>query len=816
MEEKIRNLLQQMTLDEKVSMLAGADAWHTVAIPRLGIPAIKVTDGPNGARGTQSRGGPSSASFPVGSAMAATWNPALVRHIGEALAGEVRAKGAHILLAPTVNIHRSPLAGRNFECYSEDPYLAACMAVAYITGLQSQGVGACIKHFVGNDSEFERKSISSDVGVRALHEIYLTPFRIALREAQPWAVMSAYNKLNGTWCSENASLLRDVLKRDWGFDGIVISDWGGTYTPAAAANGLDLEMPGPAHWMGQHVYAALESGALSHEELDDSVCRLLRTVARAGAFDHPELQPERSVDRPEDRALIREAASEAIVLLKNDDRLLPLDTGAMRSIAVIGELAAVPSFQGGGSSHVPPHYIVSPLDAIRAQAGDDIAVDYAPGYTIRRTLPLIDPAWLAADDGTPGALTTRFYDGTTTEGEPVHTGLLTDPLKIWFGDDVPVPDPTSFSVRLSGWLAVPATGRYELGVTTSAPSQTWVGGRPLAGETAAAEHGTRDTRSTLYLEANQPVPLVVEFSWDDPEPWRMFRLAARPETTPPSTEEAVALAARSDVAVVFAGLNDEWESEGFDRPDMALPGGQAELIAAVARANPNTLVVLNVGSPIDMPWLDDVPAVLLAWYLGQETGHAIVDLLFGAVVPSGRLPTTFPRRLRDNPAYLNYPGENGHVLYGEGLFVGYRYYDQKRIEPLFPFGHGLSYTTFAYRDLALDAHKYRPGDEIHVRLDVENTGTRTGKEVVQIYVRDVESRLSRPEKELKAFAKVELEPGETRTVQLTLDRDALAYYDPARGGWLVEPGEFEVWAGGSAADIRLSARFTVVESEPAA
>ncbi|HER33850.1 MAG TPA: glycoside hydrolase family 3 protein, partial [Halothiobacillaceae bacterium] len=424
-----------MTLDEKISMLAGADAWHTVAIPRLGIPAIKVTDGPNGARGSESRGGPTAASFPVGVAMAATWNPDVVRRIGEALAGEVRSKGAHILLAPTVNIHRSPLAGRNFECYSEDPYLAARMAVAYITGLQSEGVGACIKHFVCNDSEFERKSMSSDVDMRALHEIYLTPFRIALREARPWAVMSAYNKVNGTWASENAFLLRDILKGEWGFDGIVISDWFGTYTPRAASEGLDLEMPGPARWMGEeHVRAALESGALSSEELDDGVRRILSTIARAGAFEHPALQPERSVNLPQDQALIREAAGEAIVLLKNRDNVLPLDLArdaapsGVHSIAVIGELAAVPSFQGGGSSHVPPHYVVSPLDAIRAHADDRITVDYAPGYTIRRTLPLIDAGWLAADDGTPGALTTRFYDGLTPQGEPVDTGQLDGPM----------------------------------------------------------------------------------------------------------------------------------------------------------------------------------------------------------------------------------------------------------------------------------------------------------------------------------------------------------------------------------------------------
>jgi beta-glucosidase len=810
MTDRIENLLSQLTLEEKVSLLAGADSWTTVPIERLGIPPIKMTDGPNGARGAEQRTGPTSVCFPVGVALGATWNPDLVQRVGAALGQEVKAKGAHILLAPTVNIHRSPLAGRNFECYSEDPYLSGRTASAYVRGLQSEGVGACIKHFVCNDSEFERFTMSSEVGERPLREVYLTPFRMAMRDAQPWCVMSSYNKINGTWASENPYTLLEILKNEWGFDGMVISDWYGTNSINVASGGLDLEMPGPARWMGDKALAAVREGKVSEGVIDDKVRRLLRTIERCGAFENPGLQPERAVDKPEHRQLVREAAGEAIVLLKNSPSLLPLDLNQLASIAVIGENARWAQVQGGGSAHVSPHYTVSPLEGLQKRAGAAAQVDYAIGCASHRMLPLLDPAWLTTEGGSQAGLTVELYNNPELAGDPVQREVTQETELVWFGEVLPHVDARAFSVRLTGTLTVPTTQAYTFGLTSVGLSRLSIDDRVLIDNWSMAQAG-RENAVQLDLVAGEPHQLVVEYAPRADVNWRSLRLGAMPVISSTSIDEAARLAAASDVAIVVVGLTDEWESEGFDRPDMELPGDQVELITRVAAANPRTVVVLNVGSPITMDWLEGVPAVVQAWYTGQEAGNALADVLFGDVNPSGRLPTTFPRRLQDNPAFINYPGENGKVLYGEGLFVGYRYYDKKGIEPLFPFGFGLSYTQFAYRNLVVSAPEFQPGDEIRVSVDVQNTGTVAGKEVVQLYLRDVESRLVRPEKELKGFAKVALEPGQTRTVTFSLNQDVLTYYDPARSQWVAEAGLFEVLVGSSARDIHLTGRFALAK-----
>jgi len=809
---QIEALLKQMTLQEKISILAGADMWHTVPIDRLGIPAIKMSDGPNGARGAQASGGPTSACFPAGVALGATWNPELVERVGQALAEEVKSKGAHILLAPTVNIHRSPLAGRNFECYSEDPYLTSRLAVAYINGLQRQGVGACIKHFVCNDSEFERHSISSEVRERALREIYLPPFRSAVNEAHPWAVMSSYNKINGVYASENKYILLEILKEEWGFEGIVISDWYGTYGPDVAAGGLDLEMPGPARWMGEHVLQELASGKLDQQMIDDKVCRLLETIAKAGAFEHPQLHPEQAVDKPEHRRLIREAAGEAIVLLKNEDELLPLNPDQTESIAVIGENARWAAIMGGGSAAVAPHYVISPLEGIRNHVGDSVKVDYEIGCSMHRMVPLIDADWLQPQSGEGKGLTLEYFNNPDLAGEPIHTEVSDRMSQVWFGKTHPYVDLDNFSVRLRGTFTAPEAGIFQFGLASVGESHLFIDGNEvITNKGAAAEgdsfSGEGERTFEIDMKAGQSFELVVEFISNPGAMWRNLRLGCMPPIPVDPMGKAVALAAKSEVAIVFAGLTSEWEGEGADRPDMDLPGDQAELIKRVAEVNPNTIVVINSGGPINMPWLADVGALLQAWYPGQEAGNAIADVLFGEVNPSGRLPYSYPRRLQDTPSFLNYPGENGKVFYGEGIFVGYRYYDKKDISPLFPFGYGLSYTSFNYRKLTLDASQLGPGGKLQASLELENTGDRAGKEVVQLYVRDVQSRLVRPEKELKAFAKVELQPGEVKTISFTLKPEALAYYDPDRKEWYAEPGEFELMLGRSAQDIRLRQSF---------
>ena len=811
----IELLISQLTLEEKISLLAGADMWHTVPVERLDIPVLKVTDGPNGARGTEETMGTTSVCFPSGIALAATWNTDLVERVGQALGDETKAKGAHILLGPTVNIHRTPLSGRNFEFYSEDPYLSGRMATAYILGLQSRGVGACIKHFVCNESEFERQTISSVVSERPLREIYLKPFEMALRDANPWSLMPSYNKVNGIYASENAHLLKDILKCEWKFDGLVISDWFGTYGPGIVGNGLDLEMPGPARWMGEAALEAVRSGQVSEVVIDDSVRRLLRTMLRAGVFDQPGLRPEQAIDLPEHRQLVRAAAGEAIVLLKNTNSVLPLATHRIKSIAVIGANAQQPAINGGGSAAVTPHYAIKPIDAIARRAGESIKVEFELGCPLHKMMPLLNKSKLTTDDGRSG-FAVDLFDNIELVGEPADH-LFLDRMSIDFTNRLlPKVNRQRFSARLSANFTPDKTGCYTFGLEGSGHHRLLVNGVELidcwTDRPAFTPAWTRAEKiATIDLNAGEVYRLTVEYGSETVAPWRRLRVGCLPPLAPTLLADAVALAARSDVAIVFAGTTNEWESEGNDRPDLELPGAQTALIEQVSAVNPNTIIVLNTGSPISMPWLDKVAAVLQGWFAGQEAGNAIADVLFGDVNPSGKLPQTFPMRLQDNPTYTNYPGENGEVYYGEGLFVGYRYYDKKDIAPLFPFGYGLSYTTFAYSQLAFNAAQYSAHDEINISLDVQNTGSCAGQEVVQLYLHDVHSSLVRPDKELKAFKKVMLRPGETRTVTFTLDRAALSFYDPGQKQWLAEPGEFEVLIGSSSRDIRLSGKFNLTQ-----
>lgn len=801
----MKQLLNDMTLAEKASLLAGATTWHTVAIERLGVPSIQVSDGPNGVRGADDNLGETSVCFPVGVAMGATWNRELIEQVGNALAAEVHAKEAHVLLAPTVNIHRTPIAGRNFECFAEDPYLSGMIASAYINGLQKAGISACLKHFVANDQEFERFSISAEVAERPLHEIYLEPFRLAVENANPWTIMSAYNRINGVYASENDLLLREILKEMWGFTGAVISDWYGTYSENVPGGSLDLEMPGPARWMAvEKITTAVENGELDEAIIDDKVRRLLHLIERV-------TQPRPNIP-PADGELPRQVAREAIVLLKNDGDILPLDPENPQTIAVIGENAQWAQIMGGGSAQVNPHYIISPLAGIRQRVGEEVNVPYQIGTPIHRMAPLLNLDWLTAANGQQG-LSLDYFHNMDLSGEPAHRGLMQKTELSWFGPANPLVDPSHFSLRLSGTLTVPESGDYELHLWSVGQARLSIDGQVIIdhwGEKLGVE-ADQKTTTAVSLTANQPVNLQIEYITTPQGKWRTVRLGCVPPMPADPIQAAVDLAAQADVAIIVAGLTREWESEGFDRADMRLVGQQDELISRVAAVNPNTVVVLNVGSPVEMPWVNEVPTILQSWYGGQEAGNALADVLFGDVNPSGKLPTTFPVRLVDNPAFINYPGENGQVHYGEGLYVGYRYYDKKQIPPLFPFGHGLSYTQFAYGPLRLNGESFGPGDEIVAQLDVTNTGARAGQEVVQLYVRDEESSLTRPWQELKAFAKLHLEPGETQTVTLTLSQQSLAYYHPTLGHWLAEPGAFTLAVGSSSHDIRQTARLEWVD-----
>ncbi len=817
--KSIEDLLGQMTLQEKVSLLAGTNGWYTVSVERLGISSLKMTDGPNGARGAGGfTSGVKSTCFPAEISLASTWNLDLIERIGQALAQEAKMKGAQVLLAPTVNMQRSPLGGRNFECFSEDPYLSARMAVAYITGLQREGVGASVKHYACNDGEFERTRISAEVRERALREIYLPPFEAAVREAKTWTIMAAYNKVNGIDATENPYLLTEILREEWGFDGVVVSDWHeAVKSTAASVNaGLDLEMPSP-RWRGEQLLRAVEQGVVEEATIDASVRRLLQLLVKAGLFEHPQAAPEQAIDLPEHRALAREAAAEGIVLLKNEQHILPLQREHLTSIAVIGPNARVAQIMGGGSAQVNAHYAITPFEGIAAQVGDLVSVHYEQGCTNYRLLPLLDfRQLLAGKQRSEHGFTVEYFNNNDLTGAPIWQETKATSELMWF-DDVPQGvNPHQFSVRCTTRFTPQETGSYTFGLVSAGRSRLIIDGQEVienwTQQTPGEEYfgmGSTEVQAIVFLQTGHQYLLTLEFAKVEAIPLAAARLGCLPPVRADDLERAVALATSSDVAIVCVGLGGEWQSEGFDRPDMELPGKQNTLIERVAAANPHTIVVLNTGSPITMPWLSSVEAVVQAWYPGQECGNAIADVLFGETNPSGKLPQTFPLRLEDNPAYLNFPGENGRVYYGEGLFIGYRYYEKKEIAPLFPFGFGLSYTTFDYGTLRLSAQEIGPDDTLQVSVDVLNTGQRAGKEVIQVYLRDVKSRLQRPNKELKAFAKAQLEPGERRTVTLAIGRDALAYYDDLAHEWVAEAGEFEVLVGSSSQDIRAAAMFTL-------
>ncbi|HEY2301938.1 MAG TPA: glycoside hydrolase family 3 C-terminal domain-containing protein [Acidimicrobiales bacterium] len=735
--QPVEHLVTALTLDEKASLTAGADLWSTVAIERLGIPKVWMTDGPNGARGPSLPGEGSAVStcVPCGTALAATWNPALIEEVGALLGGEARRKGCRILLAPTVNMHRSPLAGRNFECYSEDPLLAGKVAAAFIRGVQSRGVAATVKHFAGNEAESERMTVSSEIDERTLREIYLLPFELAVREGGTLGVMTAYNRLNGRYCSEQAELLTGMLRDEWGFEGVVMTDWfalGSTVGSARA--GLDLEMPGPGRIFGPALAAAVRAGQVEESTLDGQIRRLLTVMARVGCLDDaPAATPAGARRSPgaaptsptvptgpdstrtgtaaglSPRALPRVAAAEAIVLLANNG-VLPIDPTTLRTVAVVGPNADRAQIMGGGSAALNAEHLITPLDAVRARLGDSVVVVHEPGCAVVRTTPP-------------------------------------------FGRAGPEPP------------------------------------RP-------------------------PSP-------SDPE------LLGR----------AAAAVAAADIAVVVVGTDDTWESEGRDRASMALPGAQDELVRRLTEVDPNVVVVVNAGAPVSMDWAGRAGAVLQVWFGGQDMAEALVDVLTGATDPGGRLPVTLPERIEHSPAFGNFPGQNGRIRYGEGVLVGYRWYEARHLPVRFPFGHGLSFTSFVIGPPRSSSPAGTGTRPLVIEVPVTNTGRRGGAEVVQCYVEPAPARLPRPAKELKAFTKLWADPGQTVLARLELDDRAFAYWDPgdgagaalrsrvpsflagpdaiehrARAGWYIDGGDYRLHIGRSSADIAHVITVTVGEA----
>lgn len=657
--ENIKKIISDMTLEEKAALCSGADFWHTEAFEQHGIPAMMMSDGPHGLRKQDLEGDHMGVNdsikavcFPAGCGMASSFDRDLVRRMGEALGEECQAEQVGVILGPAVNIKRSPLCGRNFEYYSEDPVLATEIATAHINGVQSKNVGTSIKHFCLNNQETRRMSVSAEADERTMHEIYLAAFEGAIKNAKPWTVMCSYNKINGVYGSENKETLTDILRTDWGYQGLVVSDWSAVNDRVLGLKaGLDLEMPSSFGENDALIVEAVQNGTLDEAILDQTVQRILNMVYTA--VEHQD--PKAVFDRDAQHELSRKIAGQTLVLLKNEDHILPVRK--TQKIAIIGKYAEKPRFQGGGSSHINCSKVTSMLDCMQP---DDQYV-YAKGY---------------------------------------------------------------------------------------------------------------DDAEDIVDEALQA--------------------------------EAVEAASKADVAIIFAGLPDNFESEGYDRKHMRMPDCQNELISRIAKVQPNVVVVLHNGSAVEMPWISEVKGVLEAYLGGQAVGGAEYDVIYGTVNPSGRLAETFPVKLEDNPSYLNFPGDADKVEYKEGIFVGYRYYDYKKMAVQFPFGYGLSYTDFAYSNLRVDKKMIKDTDELRVSVDVTNVGDVPGKEVVQLYVRDVESTAVRPVRELKDFAKTDLKPGETKTISFTLSKRAFAYYEPKIHDWYAEPGEYVIEIGRSSRDIVLA------------
>jgi beta-glucosidase len=786
----------ELSLEEKVSLLAGADLWRLSGVERAEIPALLMTDGPSGVRGPSFISG-RSACFPCGTALAATWDTDLVKDVGRALGREARQTGGRVLLGPVLNLHRHPLGGRNFECFSEDPELTARMAAAYVDGVQSAGVACCVKHFVCNDSEFERHTISSLVDEAVLREVYLWPFEEAVRSGV-WAIMAAYNKLNGTHASESPWLLTQVLREEWGFDGVVISDWFATRTTTQAlAAGLDVEMPGPPRYRGVAVITAVLNDELAEEVVDRSARRVLRLIART---QERAGQAARTAPRPA-AALPRTAAARAMVLLKNNGAL-PLAPGTLRSLAVIGPYADTGQWQGGGSAQVNPPSVSAILPALRSAFGDAVDVRFERGCVLPQyALPLGSPH-VRTPAGTDGAMVE--YRRRTAPDERLGSPETARDLHLtWLGNAVPGHEDQDVRVLVSASIHATESGMHTLCVAGVGTVRVLVdGGLVLEHKGRPADDspftlvGT-ESRVPLLLDPGTSRALFVEF---DPLPGKgiaRLEIGLLPPSDAAMMDRAVAAAATADAVVLVAGSPPGWETEGQDRPTMVLAEPQDELIERVTAANSRTAVVLNTGAPYAMPWAEQAAAVLQAWFPGQEIGAALADVLTGVVNPSGKLPVTFPVQAGDMPSDAFYPGSDGVVRYGEGRCVGYRRLPRAPgAAPLFPFGHGLSYSDFSLGPATLTVY----GDRLAIGVPVTNVSGPVGREVIQVYVSSGDP--GRPELELKGFAGVTCAPGETRVATITVPVRTLRIWTDH--GWELPRRPLTARIGTSSASLPLA------------
>ncbi|KAF5026959.1 hypothetical protein F66182_989 [Fusarium sp. NRRL 66182] len=820
-------VLHELTAAEKISLLSGVDFWHTHSIPRLSIPKLRMSDGPNGVRGTKFFDSVPAACLPCGTALAASWSVSLMGDAGELIAQECHAKSAHVWLGPTTNIQRSPLGGRGFESFSEDPFLGGSLAAAIIKAVQRDGVACALKHFVANDMEHERTLVDCLISPRALREIYLLPFQLAIRDSNPWALMTSYNRVNGVHMSENCDILQGIVREEWSYDGCIISDWFGTYsTVAAINNGLDLEMPGPAEQRGRKLTTALGVGKIRQETIDARASSFLKLVDRVKHHGIVESGPEAQVDTEWSRQVLRKLATESIVLLKNDNGLLPFKTD--KKTVVIGSNIRKSFYCGGGSASLRPTHVVSILEAIQSQCTQP--AESAEAGQIYNQLPVLGDL-ITAPDGSKGRFQINFYaeppHAAQAIRQPIQTLLLDDTNIVLYDYSHPaVPDNVLYAT-VTAELVVPHTDTYALSLTVAGTATLFLDDVMVVDNSHDQERGesffgsgSKERIGHTQLTAGKTYQLRVEFGSANTSNLNRagapvfgaggVRIGcARCHDESLELDYAVELAKTADQVLLCVGLGPEWESEGSDRDAYALPGRQCELISRIASVNTNTAVIIQSGTPVLGPW-DEVGAVIQSWYGGNELGHAIADIVMGKENPSGKLPVSWPKRIEDNPAFLSFRSEAGRCLYSEDIYVGYRFYEKTKKEVQWPFGFGLSYSSFDLQWLDVQLDSYNINSHITITASIRNTSPSTsGYEVIQAYIsRASKSVFSRPPKELKGFTKVFIPSGETKEASIRIPlKYATSIWDERNDSWLMESGAYTVFVGNSSDFTPISAGF---------
>ena len=810
--KNIDQIIKTLTLDEKVSLLSGFNSWYTNKIEKKNIPSIKMSDGPNGVRG-DSNSGKSSACFPCAISIGSTWDLSLIKDIGIALGEEAQAKDVDVLLGPTINIHRHPLGGRHFESFSEDPFLTGKIATNYVQGVQSKNVAACLKHFVGNDTEYERHSVSSNIDAQTLREIYLLPFEMGIKEGNAKVVMSAYNKLNNIFCSSHQDLLIKILKEEWGFDGYVVSDWGAALETIENANGgLDLEMPGPSNVWGKALIDAVEASEVSEKLIDDKVKRILTVAEFSNRFQKPQIKAEQAIDQPKHRLLLRKAAADGMVLLKNEGSL-PLKKN-IKKLAVIGPNALEAQIIGGGSASLRPHYQIHPLEAVQERLGHETEILYSKGCHTHKYLPKINEELMEEKDG----FLVEYFDGNQFDKNLILEERLTG-SKFWvfegFAKDViSKEERPDISVRFSCTYKPDISGLHEFEIFGIGKCRLLIDGNELIDNWTSMDpgeafftFGSASKKGVTNLQKGEAYKIEVQYKFEGSFPAVYIGCQAPDEVD--IFQEALETASHADDVILIVGTNSDWETEGNDRADFNLPANQNKLIEAILEANQNTVVVINTGSPIHMPWEKKAKAIIQTWFAGQEFGNALVDILSGEVNPSGKLPTTFPVKIEDTPAYKNYPGKNLQMNYDEKLLVGHRWYESNSIKPLFCFGHGLSFTSFNYQNLEVTT-----GSDFVVtcKFEIQNTGDISGLEIAQCYVGFASPLPGEPYKTLQGFIKEEIGANELKKVEIKLRPRNFSYWSVETNTWQIREGSYQILIGSSSENILLQTNINLEQA----